>query len=63
MAINFMFLLAVVIVLPLISLSIFFIIFGLVKRMNGFVIAGVAILLLFVICIVMLCLLNFGVNI
>ena len=61
-AVSILFLLVCVMVLALISLAIFFIIFGLIKKMKGFVIAGVALIVLFIACIVMLFLLNFGVN-
>ena len=61
-AVGIFFLVACVIVLALISLSVFFIIFGLMKKMKGFVIAGVALIVLFIACFVMMFLLNFGVN-
>lgn len=61
-AVSILFLFVCVMVLALISLAIFFIIFGLIKKMKGFVIAGVALIVLFIACIVMLFLLNFGVN-
>ena len=54
-----MFLISIVTVLAIISLSVFFIIFGIIKKMKGFIIAGATLLILFVACIVMFFMLNF----
>ncbi len=46
-------------VLAFLSVSVFFIIFGIMKKMKGFVIAGAALLILFVAFFVMTFLMNF----
>lgn len=57
--VSLMFLISIVTVLAIISLSVFFIIFGIMKKMKGFIIVSAALLILFVACIVMFFMLNF----
>lgn len=49
-------------VLAFLSIAVFFIIFGLMKKMKGFVIAGAALLILFIACFVMMFMMNFAIR-
>lgn len=56
--VGIIFLAVAVGVLAFLSIAVFFIIFGLMKKMKGFVIAGAALLILFVAFFVMTFLMN-----
>ncbi len=56
--VGIVFLAVAVGVLAFLSIAVFFIIFGLMKKMKGFVIAGAALLILFVAFFVMTFLMN-----
>lgn len=57
--VGIIFLAVAVGVLAFLSVAVFFIIFGIMKKMKGFVIAGAALLILFVAFFVMTFLMNF----
>lgn len=59
--VGILFLIAIIGVLAFLSVSVFFIIFGIMKKMKGFVIAGAALLILFVAFFVMMFLMNFAI--
>ena len=56
--VGIVFLAVAVGVLAFLSIAVFFIIFGIMKKMKGFVIAGAALLILFVAFVVMTFLMN-----
>ncbi|MBQ9983044.1 MAG: hypothetical protein IJP29_00485 [Lachnospiraceae bacterium] len=60
--VGIIFLVITIGVLAFLSLSVFFIIFGIMKKMKGFVIAGAALLILFIACFVMMFMMNFAIR-
>ncbi len=58
--IGITFLITSIAVLVFLSLSVFFIIFGIMKKRKGFVITGATLLVLFVACFMMMFLMNFA---